>query len=153
MSEKIFTNIYKAKFSEYFQNLQMKQSTRNKEYDTNNTINDANEIQEEFKKELNDFFSNEFFKIFLCIIIELFNNNLKEILDGNYKKDLKKNEKIISQKAEKALKYITQKLKDKLLEELEKYFPEKKKLEDSNSDSFNFINDMNFPDYSEENNF
>ena len=33
----------------------MKQSTRNKEYDTNNTINDANEIQLEFKNELNDF--------------------------------------------------------------------------------------------------
>lgn len=93
------------------------------------------------------------FKILLCIIIELFNSNLKEILDGNYKKDLKKSEKIISQKAENALKYITKKLKDKLLEELEKNYSDKKKFEDSSSDSFNFINDMNFPEYSEENNF
>lgn len=94
MSEKIFGNIYKSKFSEYFQDLQMKQSIRNKEYNTNNTINDANEIQEEFRKELYNFFNNEFFKIFLCIIVELFKKNLKEILDVNIKIISKKMKKL-----------------------------------------------------------
>lgn len=46
-------------------------------------------------------------------------------------------------------------LKDKLLKELEKYFPNKKIIEESSNsaDSLNFINDINFPEYSEENNF
>ena len=152
---KNFESIYKAKFNDYFQELQMSQSMRNKEYNTNNTINDANEIKEDFKKELNDFFNNEFFKILLCLIIKLFIQNLKEILDGNYKKNLKKNEKTISKKAENSLRAVTNKLKEKLIKELEKYFPENKKEENksnnnNNSDNFDF-NDLSFPDYSEEN--
>ena len=53
-------------------------------------------------------------------------NNLKKLLIDNYQKELKENEnmiKIINQKAEKSLKYVTQKLKADLLNDLDKYFP------------------------------
>ena len=62
-------------------------------------------------------------------------NNLKRILKNKYKKELKENEemkKIIYSKTKISLKSITERLKEKLLLELDKYFflnkKKKKKL-------------------------
>ena len=110
----------------------MKQWNLNKIYNTNNQINDASEIEEEFKKELFGYFNNEFFKIYLCIIIKLFKDNLQKILEENFKKTIKENEKKISQKAEAALKNVTEGLKQKLLKEINIYYP-KEKEESTNS--------------------
>ena len=50
--------------------------------------------------------------------------------------------KIINEKAENSLKFVTQRLKEKLLEELEKYFPKNKEKE---TNEFNDIkNNFNF---------
>ena len=53
-------------------------------------------------------------------------NNLKNILIKNYQKELRDNEnmqKIINQKAECSLKFVTEKLKEDLLKDLDIYFP------------------------------
>ena len=66
-------------------------------------------------------------------------DNLESILIENYQKELKENEamtKIINEKAENSLKFVTQQLKEKLLEDLEKYFPKK---EDKNDNGINEI--------------
>ena len=126
LSQKIFDNIYDKIYQKYFTDLRKQQSIRSKEFHTSNQIIDEDDIEKRFKKELNDFFKNEFFKYFFCIIIKLFMDNLKNILIDNYQKELKTNEemtKIINDKAEKSLKFITQHLKEKLLKDLEKYFP------------------------------
>ena len=133
-SSKTFEKLYKSKNQDYFHELQMKQIQLNNEYNTNNQINDASEIEEEFKKELFNYFENEFFKIYLCIIIKLFKDNLQKILEENFKKTIKENEKSISQKAEGALKNVTEKLKQKLLKEINIYYP-KEKDENTNSKS------------------
>ena len=90
----------------------------------------------------------------LSVIENLFNDIEIQSKDNN-KNNLKKNEKTISKKAENSLRTVTNKLKEKLIKELEKYFPENKKEENksnnnNNSDNFDF-NDLSFPDYSEEN--
>ena len=126
LSQKIFDNIYDKIYQKYFTDLRKQQSIRSKEFHTSNQIIDEDDIEKRFKKELNDFFKNEFFKYFFCIIIKLFMDNLKNILIDNYQKELKTNEemtKIINDKAEKSLKFITQHLKEKLLKDFEKYFP------------------------------
>ena len=123
LSSKLFEKIYKEKFQDYFHELQMKQSSLNKKYNTNNQINDAEEIDQEFKKELRNYFDNEFYKIYLCIIVKLFKGNLQKILEENFKKVIKDNEKSINQKAKESLKNVTQRLKSKLLYELDKYYP------------------------------
>ena len=133
-SSKTFEKLYKSKNQDYFHELQMKQIQLNNEYNTNNQINDASEIEEEFKKELFNYFENEFFKIYFCIIIKLFKDNLQKILEENFKKTIKENEKSISQKAEGALKNVTEKLKQKLLKEINIYYP-KEKDENTNSKS------------------
>ena len=133
-SSKTFEKLYKSKNQDYFHELQMKQIKLNNEYNTNNQINNASEIEEEFKKELFNYFENEFFKINLCIIIKLFKDNLQKILEENFKKTIKENEKRISQKAEGALKNVTEKLKKKLLKEINIYYP-KEKDENTNSKS------------------
>ena len=72
-------------------------------------------------------------------------DNLENILIEKYQKELKENEamtKIINEKAENSLKFVTQRLKEKLLEELEKYFPKNKEKE---TNEFNDIkNNFNF---------
>ena len=123
LSTKLFEKIYKEKFQDYFHELQMKQSSLNKKFNTNIQINDAEEIDKEFKKELKDYFHNEFYKIYLCIIVKLFKGNLQKILEENFKKVIKENEKSISQKAKESLKNVTQRLKNKLLQELDMYYP------------------------------
>ena len=112
ISKKVFETIYKSKFQDYFNDLQLQQNELNQKYKTNVQILNAKEIKEEFIKELSEFFNNEFFKIFLCIIIYLFKNNLRNNLIENYKKYLDENKKIISQKAEISLKNVTIKLKN-----------------------------------------
>ena len=131
-SFKTFQKLYKSKNKDYFHELSMKQWNLNKIYNTNNQINDASEIEKEFKKELFGYFNNEFFKIYLCIIIKLFKDNLQKILEENFKKTIKENEKKISQKAEAALKNVTEGLKQKLLKEINIYYP-KEKEESTNS--------------------
>ena len=127
-SYKTFVKLYKSKNQEYFHELQMEQMKLNKVYNTINQINDASEIEEEFKKELFGYFEKEFFKIYFCIIIKLFKENLQKILEENFKKTIKENEKSISKKAEAALKNVTEKLKQKLLKEINIYYPKEKEL-------------------------
>ena len=109
------------------------------------TVIDEIEIEKNFKKELFEYFQNEFFKYFFCIIIKLFMDNLENILIEKYQKELKENEamtKIINEKAENSLKLVTRQLKEKLLKDLEKYFPKKKENE---TNEFNDIkNNLNF---------
>ena len=137
--------IYEKIYQKYFTDLRKQQSKRSKEFNTTNQIIDEIEIEKNFKKELFDYFQNEFFKYFFCIIIKLFMDNLENILIEKYQKELKENEamtKIINEKAENSLKFVTQRLKEKLLEELEKYFPKNKEKE---TNEFNDIkNNFNF---------
>jgi len=124
-------DIYEKIYQKFFTDLRKQQSIRSKEFNTSNQIIDETEIEKNFKEELFIFFQNEFFKYFICIMIKLFMNNLKNILISEYQKELKENEamtKIINEKAENSLKYITQQLKEKLLVDLEKYFPEKEEI-------------------------
>ena len=123
LSQKAFNAIFEEYFHGYYNELQLQHSSRNKEFETNVQIYDAKEIKEDFRKELLDFYNNEFFKIFICIIINLFKNNLKQILVEQYQQYLKENEKIINQKAEIALKNVTSNLKQKIVIEVDKYFP------------------------------
>lgn len=129
-------DIYAKIYQKYFTDLRKQQSIRSKEFNTSDQIIDETEIEKNFKEELFIFFQNEFFKYFICIMIKLFMNNLKNILISEYQKELKENEamtKIINEKAENSLKYITQQLKEKLLVDLEKYFPEKEEIKNSES--------------------
>ena len=137
--------IYEKIYQKYFTDLRKQQSKRSKEFNTSNQIIDEAEIEKNFKEELFNFFNNEFFKYFFCIIIKLFMINLKNILIENYQKELKENEKmtkIINEKAENSLKYVTQKLKEKLLKELDKYFPQVEESETNDVDEIK--NDFKF---------
>ena len=137
----IFEEIYPNIYNKYFIDLRKQQSIRSKEFNTTNQIIDEAEIEKTFKDELFNFFENEYYKYFFCIIIKLYFDNLKNILIENYQKELKENEemtKIINQKAEKSLKFVTQQLKEKLLKDLEQYFP--KQEEKVNSTMNNFKN-------------
>lgn len=157
ISGKIFETIYKSKFQDYYNDLQLQQNELNKEYKTNIQMFDAKKVKEEFREELLIFFNNEFFKIFLCIIINLFKNNLRNILIENYKNYLDENKKIISLKAENSLKNVTIKLKKKLLNELNKYFPkevpiiERKSTQSSTTSLTTKLNNLDeeiiFPEY------
>ena len=139
-SKNIFEQkIYEKIYQKYFKDLRKQQSKRSKEFNTSNQIIDEAEIEKNFKEELFNFFKNEFYKYFFCIIIKLYMDNLESILIENYQKELKENEamtKIINEKAENSLKFVTQQLKEKLLEDLEKYFPKK---EDKNDNGINEI--------------
>ena len=121
-----FDHLCKTKFQEYFHDLMMKQSQLNNKYDTNNQIRNASEIEDEFKQELFKYYNNEFHKVYLCIIIKLFKENLQKILEDKFKKIIKENEKSIHLKAEAALKNVTERLKEKLLKELDIYYKEEK---------------------------
>ena len=113
----------------------MQQSERSKEFNTRIHIIDEADIKNNFKEKLFIFFQNEFFRYFFCIIIKLFMDNLENILIENYQKELKENEamtKIINAKAENSLRYVTQQLKTKLLEDLEKYFPKNQPVKANN---------------------
>ena len=149
LSSKLFEKIYKDKFQDYFHELQMKQSSLNKKFNTNNQINDAEEIDQEFKKELRDYFDNEFYKIYLCIIVKLFKGNLQKILEENFKNVIKANEKSINQKAKEALKSVTERLKEKLLKELDMYYPKEIPENNINPNSSNvssgtYVDDFEF---------
>ena len=148
-SENVFGEIYKQLFQEFLSELHLKQSSRKKEFETNYDIIDSSEINENFKYQLFGYFKNEFFKYFFCIILKLFMNDLKNILIDNYEKELKENEemkKIINLKAENSLKYVTRNLKEKLLNELDKYFREPIK-ERVNQIKKSINIDFEFPEY------
>ena len=120
--------IYKEIKSKYVDELEKQQSIRSKEYNTIHDIIDRDEIEKNFKPKLFKFFENEFFKYFCCIIIKVFIGKLKEIIINKYEKDLKENEvmtKVLNQKAEYSLKTVTDRLREKLLKELDIYFPKK----------------------------
>ena len=73
--------------------------------------------------------------------------NLKNTLIDNYKKELKENEimkKIINKKAEDSLKYITQKLHESLIKELNENFNDNnnEKIEEK-KEVKNEFNDVN----------
>lgn len=121
-----FEHLCKTKFQDYFHDLMMKQSQLNNKYDTNNQIRNASEIENEFKQELFKYYNNEFHKVYLCIIIKLFKDNLQKILEDKFKKIIKENEKSINLKAEAALKNVTERLKEKLLKELDFYYSKEK---------------------------
>ena len=151
-SKNVFEEKYKDLFKEYLSALQMQQSSRNKQFNTKSDIIDSFQINKNFKEELFQFFKNEFFKYFYCIILKLFMNNLKNILIQNYQKELKENEKmtnVINQKAEYSLKFVTQKLKENLLKDLEKYFPknEKEDIKQTNNNNNEIKYDFSFPEY------
>ena len=148
-SNKSFEKIFKIRFQNYLSDLQREQSLKNKEFGDNSQIIDVVGIENDFKNKLFIFFKNEFFKIFLCIILKLFMKNLNQILTMNYKKELKENEiiqKIISQKAEDSLKNITQKLKQNLIIELDNCMKEKEQnLKNKKKNDFDNIEvDFNF---------
>lgn len=148
-SNKSFEKIFKIRFQNYLSDLQREQSLKNKEFGDNSQIIDVVGIENDFKNKLFIFFKNEFFKIFLCIILKLFMKNLNQILTMNYKKELKENEiiqKIINQKAEDSLKNITQKLKQNLIIELDNCMKEKEQnLKNKKKNDFDNIEvDFNF---------
>ena len=150
-SKKIFEKVFKIKFQDYLSDLQKEQSLKNKEFNVNYQILEIADVEEKFKEKLFQYFNNEFFKNVFCIILKLFMTNLKNALINYYKKELKENEmmiEIINKKAEDSLKYITQKLNENLLKELNDNFSEKNgnKQEKGDKNEFNEINfdDMNF---------
>ena len=151
-SNKSFEKVFKLKYQEYLAELQREQSIKNKEFNDNSQIIDVIEVEKNFREKLFIFYKNEFFKIFFCIILKLFMTNLKSILVSNYKKELKENEiiqKIINQKAEDSLKNITQRLKEKLINELDNYIREKQENENNykkpkNKEIINIDVDFNF---------
>ena len=158
VSEKIFQKIYKELLNDYMNSLRDKQSLRRKEYNINYDIIDTSEISTHYNNLLFPFFKNEFFKYFFCIILKLFMNYLKDILIENYRKELKENkemEKIINDKAESSLKSVTQYLKKKLIENLDKYFPKSIKQREQREyrekrekkEKKNFDIDFEFPQY------
>ena len=125
-SNKVFEKFFKNELNEYFSDLQKKQNQRNRQFGTYRQIIDENEKEKELRDKLYPYFNNELLKHFLCLILKLFQDNLENILIQNYKKELKENKKmteIINKKAEESLKNVTQKLKEKLLIELNKFFP------------------------------
>ena len=133
-SKHIFENfIYNKLYQKYSNDLKMQQCKRSKQFNTTNHI--IEDIEKNFKEKLLILFQNEFYRYFYCIIIKLFMDNLENILIEIYQKELKENEamtKIINAKAENSLKFVTQQLKSKLLEDLEKYFPKEEKKETKN---------------------
>ena len=138
--------VFKIKFQDYLSDLQKKQSLINKEFDVNCQIIDVAETEQTFKDELFKYFNNEFFKNFFCIILKLFMTNLKNTLIENYKKELKENEimkEIINKKAEDSLKFITHKLHESLLKELDENFVENNEKKEEIKNEFN---DINFDD-------
>ena len=144
-SQKAFEKIFKTIYQDYSNDLQKEQSSQNKAFGVNLQIIDFNGIQKDFKEELFIYFNNEFFKNIFCIILKLFMNNLKKQLIDYYKKELKENEKmreIINKKAEDSLKYITQKLHESLLKELNRNFEKKnkpaEKFDEFDDDDFGF---------------
>jgi hypothetical protein len=131
-------DIYEKIYQKFFTDLRKQQCIRSKEFKTSNQIIDEDEIEKNFKEELFIFFQNEFFKYFICIMIKIFMHNLKHILINEYQKELKENEamtKIINEKAESSLKYVTHQLKEKLLVDLEKYFPQKEEIKNNESET------------------
>ena len=143
-SEKVFEKIFKKNFQDYLSDLQKEQSSQNKIYDVNCQIIDVVETENSFKEELFIYFNNEFFKNIFCIVLKLFMNNLKNKLIDCYKKELKENEKmqeIIKKKAEDSLKYITKKLQESLLRELNENFEEKKNKKNKPVDEFGDFDD------------
>ena len=148
ISKNIFEIKYKKLVNEQLSELTLKQSSRNSEFNTKNDIINASEINNSFKEGLFVFFQNEFFKYFFCVILYLFMNILKDKLLKNYNEEILENkeiQKIINSKAEDSLKSVTERLKIKLLAELDKYFPkeeENKKTENKNNDVTDFNMDF-----------
>ena len=144
-SQTFYKNIFKNIFQDYLSDLQTEQSKQNKTFGVNCNIIDVSETKKAFEEELFIYFNNEFFKYIFCIILKLFMNNLKNKLIYYYKKELKENEKmqeIINKKAEDSLKYITQKLQESLMKELNENFEDKNK--NKPADKFGDFEDNSF---------
>ena len=139
--------IYKELYQNYSSDLRKQQSILSKQFNTTKQVIDEGEIDNNFKKELLDFFRNEFFKYFFCIIIKLFMQNLENNLINNYQKELKENKEIVSiidEKAKKSLKDVTKQLKENLLEDLKKYFKQSENEETINNNNDEINNYFNF---------
>ena len=127
ISETEFEEIFEKEGNRYKSDLETNKSLKAKQYNVINQPIDQVEITN-FKNELFKFCQNEFFKYFYCVILKLFIDNLKKILIDNYTKELHNNENMsrtINRKAEDSLKFVTNKLRDKLLKEINTYFIQK----------------------------
>ena len=148
ISESIFEDKYQKLFNGYLSDLTLKQSSRNSEFNTKNDVINASQIYNSFKDELFQYFQNEFFKYFFCVILYLFMNILKQKLLKNYNDEILSNQdiqKLINSKAEDSLKSVTERLKEKLIIELDKYFPkipEKEEIKKNEVNNNNNNNDM-----------
>ena len=144
-SKKAFEKIFYKLYQDYLNDLQKEQYSLSKAYGVNCQAFDPSEIEKTFKEELFIDFNNIFFKNMFCIILKLFMNNLEKILIDYYTKELKENEKmqkIINKKAEDSLKYITQKLQESLMKELNENFEDKNK--NKPADKFGDFEDNSF---------
>ena len=142
-SNKTFNKIFKKRLDDYLKELLKEQREKNIEFHDDDSIIDILEVENGFKEKLLPIFKNEFFKIFLCIILKLFINNLKEIFESIVKKELTENEEakmILQRKAENSLKIITENLKNKLISELDIVMKEKEE-ENNNAKKENENND------------
>ena len=131
-SNKVFEKIFKERYNKYLEELLKEQKTKNEDFQDDRKLMDTSEIEKNYREKLNIYFKNEYFKIFFCIILNLFMNNLKDILDMHVQKELIENknvQKIINEKAEISLKDITEDLKNHLISELDGLMNEKKEAD------------------------
>jgi hypothetical protein len=131
ISKNIFEKKYKKLFNEYLNDLMLIQNSNNLKFGTKIDIINYSEINDSFKEELSKFFQNEFFKYFFCIILRLFVIILKDRLLKKYNEEILENkeiQKLINSKAEESLKTTTNRLREKLINELDKYFPNQKNI-------------------------
>jgi len=143
-SNKAFEKIFKKRYNIYLDELRAEQSEKNREYRDNTNILDTYNAEKNFKEKLLPYFKNEYFKIFLCIILKLFMNNLNDILQKIVQKELKENDevkKVINQKAEISLKNITEELKMNLNSELDTFMKAKQEENNKNKKPNEFNNE------------
>ena len=123
---KSFEIIFEKRFDIYLKELFDEQTEKNREFKDNTQLINRHEVEKNFKERLLPYFKNEFFKIFICIILKLFMKNFQKSLDEIVKKELDENENLINQKAENSLKNITEILKMNLIQELDNLMNEQK---------------------------
>ena len=124
---KSFEIVFEKRFDIYLKELFDEQTEKNREFKDNTQLINRHEVEKNFKERLLPYFKNEFFKIFICIILKLFMKNFQKSLDEIVKKELDENENLINQKAENSLKnIITEILKMNLIQELDNLMNEQK---------------------------
>lgn len=143
-SNKVFEKIFKERYNKYLEELLKEQKTKNEDFKDDRKLMDTSEVEKNYREKLIIYFKNEYFKIFFCIILNLFMNNLKDILDMYVQKELIENknvQKIINEKAEISLKDITEDLKNHLISELDGLMNEKKEADNKAKKENEFDNE------------